>query len=152
MAVVIARSTNPETREAMAAAGFRGRDFDGDDRVKLLRAERRLVLAAAALHERAGSSIDGVFGLDYDVLMMLVHTVDRTFRDTRAYRRVVSNFEMQRRMNRQPAAALARVRQGSAQKAQALAHAERCGTIRAQTVQAAAEQQRALSAEALERT
>jgi hypothetical protein len=143
--------THPPTRRAMAAAGFRGKDFDNDHRVKLLRAERRLTLAVAVMHERLGASVDGLFGLDYDVLLLLVRTADSIFRDIRVYQQVVSKFEMQRKSARSEALA----RQSSAQRALALAasaHAERRRTVQAQAVRAVAERQHALSAAALERT
>ena len=39
-------------------------------------------------------------GLDYDVLLLLVRSVDRIFRDTRIYQRVVTRFGAQRRSSK----------------------------------------------------
>eukprot|EP01043_Picozoa_sp_COSAG02_P043795 COSAG02_NODE_3847_length_6152_cov_3.823559_6_plen_177_part_00 len=88
--------TNPQTREVMAAAGFKGKRFDAEYRVRLLRAERRLVLALAVMHERLGNAIDGVLGMDYDVLTLLVRASDRIFRHKRVYRQVVKRFDRER--------------------------------------------------------
>jgi hypothetical protein len=146
--------TNPQTREVMAAAGFKGKHFDAEYRVRLLRAERRLVLALAVMHERLGNAIDGMLGMDYDVLMLLVRASDRIFRDKRVYRQVVKRFDRERtRMQRTNINHIniekKSTRRGTVKHA---LDAERRGTIQARAAQAMAERQHALSEDALRRT
>ena len=156
--------TNPGTRTVMAAAGFKGKQFNTTLRVRLIRAERRLVVALATMHERVGSEDDGVFGLDFDILQLLVREADKCFRDAPSHRRTLKRWQEQAEMPRAPlgvedGATLARhpsaatlARQRSAEQAQGETEDVRHGTLQAKAVAVLADEERAAYAQELEET
>ena len=79
----------------MAAAGFRGKQFNALPRVRQLRAERRLLVAQAAMHERLGSEVEGFWGLGYDILLCVVQQADKCFRDVPAHNQVLKRWKTQ---------------------------------------------------------
>ena len=78
----------------------------------------------------------------------MVRSVDRIFRDTRNYQRVVTRFDAQRRSQSETVLA----RQSSATQTLDLARAERRGINHARAMCAEAKRQQTLSEAALERT
>jgi hypothetical protein len=89
--------SDPTTRAVMAAAGLKGKQFNATPAVRLIRAERRLALAMGTMHDRLGSEVEGLFGLEYDLVTVLVWRTDACFRDIPLHRRTLTRWKKQQR-------------------------------------------------------